>query len=134
MRILLVEDEAPLRETLAARLRREGFAVDAASDGEEGLYLGREVPFDIAVMSSMYFLAIWPDRVSCEKCVWIRSLVACPSAYAERAVAAVIAAATPRVLSIFIFSSAVKDSAKGTHQSCFGMPKTVTHHRGASIC
>ncbi|ECH9271868.1 DNA-binding response regulator, partial [Salmonella enterica subsp. enterica] len=32
MRILLVEDEAPLRETLAARLKREGFAVDAAQD------------------------------------------------------------------------------------------------------
>lgn len=46
MRILLVEDEAPLRETLAARLKREGFAVDAAQDGEEGLYMGREVPFD----------------------------------------------------------------------------------------
>ena len=44
MRILLVEDEAPLRETLAARLKRDGFAVDAAADGEEGLYLGREVP------------------------------------------------------------------------------------------
>ena len=50
MRILLVEDEAPLRETLAARLRREGFAVDLASDGEEGLYHGREVPFDVAVI------------------------------------------------------------------------------------
>ncbi|MBD8524305.1 response regulator transcription factor [Pseudomarimonas arenosa] len=50
MRILLVEDEAALRETLAARLRREGFAVDAASDGEEGLYQGREVPFDVAVI------------------------------------------------------------------------------------
>ena len=45
MRVLLVEDEAPLRETLAARLKRDGFAVDAAGDGEEGLYLGREVPF-----------------------------------------------------------------------------------------
>ena len=32
MRILLVEDEAPLRETLAARLKREGFAVAAAQD------------------------------------------------------------------------------------------------------
>ncbi|HEU4813002.1 MAG TPA: DNA-binding response regulator, partial [Xanthomonadaceae bacterium] len=40
MRILLVEDEAPLRETLAARLKREGYAVDAAQDGEEGMYMG----------------------------------------------------------------------------------------------
>ncbi len=50
MRILLVEDEAPLRETLAARLKRDGFAVDTAADGEEGLYLGREVPFDLAIV------------------------------------------------------------------------------------
>jgi two-component system response regulator PhoP len=50
MRILLVEDEAPLRETLAARLKREGYAVDTAADGEEGLYLGREVPFDVAII------------------------------------------------------------------------------------
>jgi two-component system response regulator PhoP len=50
MRVLLVEDEAPLRETLAARLKREGFAVDAAADGEEGLFLGKEVPFDVAVI------------------------------------------------------------------------------------
>ncbi len=50
MRVLLVEDEAPLRETLAARLKRDGFAVDTAADGEEGLYLGREVPFDIAII------------------------------------------------------------------------------------
>jgi two-component system response regulator PhoP len=50
MRILLVEDEAPLRETLAARLKREGYAVDVAGDGEEGLYLGKEMPVDIAVI------------------------------------------------------------------------------------
>ncbi len=50
MRVLLVEDEAPLRETLAARLKREGYAVDCASDGDEGLYLGREMPFDVAVI------------------------------------------------------------------------------------
>ena len=50
MRILLVEDEAPLRETLSARLKREGFAVDAAADGEEGLYHGRELPFDVGVI------------------------------------------------------------------------------------
>jgi two-component system response regulator PhoP len=50
MRILLVEDEAPLRETLSARLKREGFAVDSAQDGEEGLYMGREVPFDLGII------------------------------------------------------------------------------------
>ncbi len=50
MRILLVEDEAPLRETLAARLKRDGFAVDMAADGEEGLYLGKEMPFDVAII------------------------------------------------------------------------------------
>jgi two-component system, OmpR family, response regulator PhoP len=50
MRILLIEDEAPLRETLKARLMREGFAVEAAPDGEEGLYLGREIPFDAAII------------------------------------------------------------------------------------
>lgn len=50
MRVLLVEDEVPLRETLAARLKREGYAVDCAADGDEGLYLGREMPFDVAVI------------------------------------------------------------------------------------
>jgi len=47
---MLVEDEAPLRETLAARLQREGFAVDTAADGEEAVYLGKEIPFDIAIV------------------------------------------------------------------------------------
>lgn len=50
MRILLVEDEAALRETLAARLKREGFAVDTAADGEDGLFLGREMPFDVGII------------------------------------------------------------------------------------
>jgi len=50
MRILLVEDEAPLRETLAARLKRDGYAVDMAVDGEDGLFQGREVPFDLAII------------------------------------------------------------------------------------
>lgn len=50
MRVLLVEDEARLRATLVARLQREGYAVDAAADGEEGLYLGREFPIDVAII------------------------------------------------------------------------------------
>lgn len=50
MRVLLVEDEAMLREQLLARLRQEGFAVDEAGDGEEGLYLGREYSPDVGVI------------------------------------------------------------------------------------
>ncbi len=50
MRVLVVEDEAELRGQLERQLRREGYAVDAAADGEEGLYYGREYPVDVAVV------------------------------------------------------------------------------------
>ena len=50
MRVLVIEDEEPLRLQLAARLKRDGFAVDEAADGEEGAYLGREYSFDVAVI------------------------------------------------------------------------------------
>ena len=50
MRLLVVEDEAPLRAQLEKQLRAAGFAVDAAADGEDGYYLGREHPFDLAVV------------------------------------------------------------------------------------
>ena len=50
MRILLIEDEERLRETLAARLRREGFAVDTAPDGEEGEFMAREIDYAVAVV------------------------------------------------------------------------------------
>jgi len=50
MRVLIVEDEAPLREQLVSRFNEESYAVDVATDGEEGLYLGSEFPFDVAVI------------------------------------------------------------------------------------
>ena len=50
MRLLVVEDEAPLRAQLENQLRAAGFAVDSAADGEEGFYLGRENPVDLAVV------------------------------------------------------------------------------------
>ena len=63
MRILLVEDEAPLRETLAARLKRDGFAVDAAQDGEE-------VYTWVAKCRSIWPSSIW----ACLRCrAWIWS-------------------------------------------------------------
>ncbi|MBI2381100.1 MAG: response regulator transcription factor [Gammaproteobacteria bacterium] len=49
MRILLLEDEAPLREQLTSALKEAGYVVDAAADGEAGLYFGREYPYDMAV-------------------------------------------------------------------------------------
>jgi len=50
MRVLIIEDEEQLRLQLAARLKQAGYAVDLAADGEEGLYYGREYPFDIGVI------------------------------------------------------------------------------------
>ena len=50
MRVLVIEDENALREQLAKTLRRAGYAVDAASDGEEGAYMGSEYPVDVAVL------------------------------------------------------------------------------------
>lgn len=50
MRVLIVEDEASLRESLRSSLAAAGFAVDVAADGEEGLYAGREYPLDVAIV------------------------------------------------------------------------------------
>lgn len=50
MRLLIVEDEATLREDVAARLREEGYTVDEAGDGDEGLYYGREFRPDVAIV------------------------------------------------------------------------------------
>ena len=50
MRVLIIEDEEQLRLQLSARLKQEGYAVDLAADGEEGLYYGREYPFDVGVV------------------------------------------------------------------------------------
>jgi two-component system response regulator PhoP len=50
MRVLIVEDEAALRETLRSRLAQAGFTVDVATDGNEGLFSGQEYPLDVAVV------------------------------------------------------------------------------------
>lgn len=50
MRILLVEDNEPLREAVAERLRREGFAVDATGDGPDGLWMASENPYALAIL------------------------------------------------------------------------------------
>lgn len=50
MRILIIEDEAALLEHVAAQLREQGYAVDTAADGRNGLYIGQEYPLDAAVV------------------------------------------------------------------------------------
>jgi len=51
--ILLVEDEEGLRMTLSDRLRSEGYVVDFACDGEEGLSKATGLPFDLIILDVM---------------------------------------------------------------------------------
>ena len=50
MRLLIIEDEPHLREQLQQYLQQQGFAVDVAEDGRAGLFMGREYPFDLAIV------------------------------------------------------------------------------------
>lgn len=50
MRVLIVEDEAPLAQALARGLRRHGFTVDLAGDGESGLHKATVVDYDAIVL------------------------------------------------------------------------------------
>jgi two-component system, OmpR family, response regulator PhoP len=50
MRVLLIEDDQRLLDTLATHLREAGYAVDVSTDGIEGLYLGEEFPIDLAII------------------------------------------------------------------------------------
>jgi len=51
--ILLVEDEKNLRITLGDRLRKEGYIVDFATDGVEGLEKATRLPFDLIILDVM---------------------------------------------------------------------------------
>ena len=50
MRILIVEDEKPLREQILNLMATEKYACDAAADGREGLFLGSEYDYDLAII------------------------------------------------------------------------------------
>src|SRR3954447_19061960 len=53
MRILLVEDDEHLAGALQRGLRAEGFAVDIAVDGEDGLWRASEEHYDVIVLDIM---------------------------------------------------------------------------------
>lgn len=50
MRLLLVEDDTELSTNLHNRLKREGFAVDIASNGVDGEFMGDETPYDAIIL------------------------------------------------------------------------------------
>jgi two-component system OmpR family response regulator len=53
MRILVVEDEPRLQRNLAKALREEGYAVDTAGDGEDGLFKAETANYDVIVLDVM---------------------------------------------------------------------------------
>jgi two-component system, OmpR family, copper resistance phosphate regulon response regulator CusR len=53
MRILIVEDERKLAGVLRRGLEEQGYAVDTAYDGEEGLVLAETEPYDLIVLDLM---------------------------------------------------------------------------------
>ncbi len=50
MRVLLVEDDATLADGIARALRAENFAVDVATNGEDGGHLGATELYDVAIL------------------------------------------------------------------------------------
>lgn len=53
MRILITEDEPRLLKSLAKALREEGYAVDTADSGGEGLFKAQNYPYDAIVLDVM---------------------------------------------------------------------------------
>src|SRR3979411_1322026 len=67
--LLLVEDEQALRTALEVRLRAEGYVVDTAGDGEEGLQKATNLPFDLIILDVML-----PYRSGRDVCRGVRQL------------------------------------------------------------
>jgi len=53
MRILLIEDDQKIASFVVKGLKAAGYAVDRASDGEEGLHLALTEPYDAAIVDIM---------------------------------------------------------------------------------
>jgi two-component system, OmpR family, response regulator PhoP len=50
MRMLIVEDEVRLREQLARHFSGLGWVVEETADGAEALFMGKEHPYDLAIV------------------------------------------------------------------------------------
>ena len=54
MRLLLVEDDPKIASFIIKGFKAEGFAVDRAEDGENGLHLALTEPYDAAIVDIMH--------------------------------------------------------------------------------
>lgn len=50
MRAIVIEDDQDINQQIVSRLKQEGFAVDSADNGVDGLYLMQEFPCDVAIV------------------------------------------------------------------------------------
>lgn len=67
MRILLVEDNADMREMLCTLLKRDHFAVDTAEDGLRAIYLAKIHEYDLIILDNML-----PQKTGLEVCTELR--------------------------------------------------------------
>jgi DNA-binding response OmpR family regulator len=68
-RILVVDDEKPLRDILKLTLSCEGYEVLTAADGNEAMELARSMPFDLVVTDIMM-----PGKDGIETIIELRAL------------------------------------------------------------
>ncbi len=66
-RVLVVEDEAEIRQLIVLHLRREGFAVDELGDGEEARQMLSTRVYDLVILDWML-----PSLSGLEICRWLR--------------------------------------------------------------
>lgn len=50
MKILLIEDDRELAESMRFQLEKEGYETDICDDGEEGLYYMKERSHDLVIL------------------------------------------------------------------------------------
>jgi DNA-binding response OmpR family regulator len=67
MRILIVEDDSDIRESLKLTLESEAFVVDCAKDGREGSYMARTNGYDVVILDN-----VLPYKLGIEVCREIR--------------------------------------------------------------
>jgi two-component system alkaline phosphatase synthesis response regulator PhoP len=65
--VLFIEDELALQMTVGDRLRKEGYTVDYAANGDEGFEKATQLPFDLIILDVML-----PKRDGFDVCKGIR--------------------------------------------------------------